>query len=46
MFSHYQKGGDCWPKVTITRFYTFDDNKIYVAICTKQVQMFKSISGF
>ena len=22
----------CWPKVTITRFYDFDDNKTYVVI--------------
>ena len=27
MFCHQQKGGDCWPNVTITRFYGFDDNK-------------------
>ena len=22
----------CWPKVTITQFYGFDDNKTYVVI--------------
>ena len=38
MFCHHQKGGDCWPKVTITRFYGFYDNKTYVVICTNQVQ--------
>jgi len=30
MFCHYQKGEDCWPNVTITWFYDFDDNKTYV----------------
>jgi len=24
----------CWPKVTITQFYDFNDNKTYVIICT------------
>jgi len=38
--------GLCWTKVTITRFYDFDDNKIYVVICTNQVQVFKYISEF
>jgi len=36
----------CWPKVTITRFYNFDDNKTCVVICTNQVQVVKFISGF
>jgi len=40
------KGKICWPKITITRFYDFDDNKIYVVICTNQVQVFKFISEF
>jgi len=34
------------PKVTITQFYGFNDNKIYVVICTNQVQVFKFILGF
>ena len=43
MFCHHQKGRDCWPKVTITRFYDFDDNKIYgYLVLTK----FKSLSIF
>ena len=36
----------CWPKDTITRFYDFDANKIYVINCTNQVQVVKIISGF
>ena len=36
----------CWPKVTITQFYDFDDNKTYIVICTNQVQVFKYISRF
>ena len=34
-----------WPKVTITRFYGFDDNKTYVVICTN-FPVAKFILGF
>ena len=46
MFCHHQKGGDYWPKVTITQFYDFDDNKICEVICNNQVQVFNSITEF
>jgi len=34
------------PKVTITRFDGFDNNKTCVVICANQVQVLKFISGF
>jgi len=27
----------CWPKVTITRFLSFDDYKTYINICTNHI---------
>ena len=46
MFCHHQKEGDCWPKVTITRFWSFDDYKTYIVICTNHILVFKCVSGF
>ena len=36
----------CWPKVTITRFWSFDDNKTYIVICTNHILVFKCVLGF
>jgi len=32
LISHFIESHWCWPEVTITRFYDFDDNKTYVII--------------
>ena len=40
------KRQNCWPKVTITRFLSFDDYKTYIVIYNNHILVFKYVSGF